>query len=759
MKHLQLKKIVLIIFIIFSLTAIGGGAYLLGENPFIQLPLDEVSKEDEEETQETPPEELPSDAAAFDITIHCALWTSSTQYLLDGDMAGNVSCHMDCFWYNGSDGKQIDWGSGLSYTACGTTPVLGGAESDTWVGNIVYLRYSHGSFFNKRYMLIMPDRCYGFGTSVSSSTTLTSDKYYLYGTTYTTSESTAKSGSKTSLSGTYYVTFRKSYTITYMNQGRQYTTSTLTAGIGTSLISSKPTREGYTFKGWSDTNGGTTARNRFSANEANGSKTVYAIWEPNSYNITYMPNGGTPSSVYTQTVTYGQTFITKPADTYTRDGYTFLGWTLNTPGLTGAYINANTTYTYSTLDNTVLFAEWTINDYYIDVNGNLDGYYINPTGGAVDLDGYATFDMYINGSRVATQVTDYYARQPYGTTYEIRNIQLSYDKEYVGVYHDNDCTIAGSLSGTMPAHDQIVCLKIRTKTWNDYAASSYAGGSGTAADPYIIKTAEQLAKVAKDSRSNNSNGKFYQMAANIDLSSHVWEGIGNGNLTFRAAKFDGNMYEIKNIKTKVDKFKTYYGGLFSRADTTIENLMVNDSDIYGVSDAGTIVGFGCSDLKSIIVNNVTVSSVETSSGGLIGRAWNSDNGSSKSSIISCICKNAEITSNTGNVGGIVGMDTNQYTILQDCSVLNTKVTSGSGEVALIGGAINATQVSCYGQGSINGTEQKIMYGDSFAWGNWTYNALVNGGYPVQKTLFHIGGMSGSENVYNYLKNTLGFIET
>lgn len=34
--------------------------------------------------------------------------------------------------------------------------------------------------------------------------------------------------------------------------------------------------------------------------------------------------------------------------------------------------------------------------------------------------------------------------------------------------------------------------------WVDYAATAFAGGSGTESDPYQIATAEQLAKLSKD---------------------------------------------------------------------------------------------------------------------------------------------------------------------------------------------------------------------------------------------------------------------
>ena len=70
-----------------------------------------------------------------------------------------------------------------------------------------------------------------------------------------------------------------------------------------------------------------------------------------------------------------------------------------------------------------------------------------------------------------------------------------------------------------------------------------------------------------------------------------------------------------------------------------------------------------------------------------------------------------------------------------------------------GGVISST----YGYGYVNGISANKMYGSSSDFGNWTYNAALNDGYPVQKTLFHIGGISGSENVYNYLLNKLNLI--
>ena len=56
-------------------------------------------------------------------------------------------------------------------------------------------------------------------------------------------------------------------------------------------------------------------------------------------------------------------------------------------------------------------------------------------------------------------------------------------------------------------------------SWTNYAASSFEGGEGTAESPYLIKTAEQLAKLAKDVNEGVSTyeNTYFKMVADIDL--------------------------------------------------------------------------------------------------------------------------------------------------------------------------------------------------------------------------------------------------
>jgi len=86
--------------------------------------------------------------------------------------------------------------------------------------------------------------------------------------------------------------------------------------------------------------------------------------------------------------------------------------------------------------------------YYLDLNGYLDSTI------AYNITGYGTADIYINGTRVADDVSDYYTQWPQGTTYEIKDIKPASGKKYNGVH-------SGSLTGTLDS-DKSVYLDFST---------------------------------------------------------------------------------------------------------------------------------------------------------------------------------------------------------------------------------------------------------------------------------------------------------
>lgn len=108
-----------------------------------------------------------------------------------------------------------------------------------------------------------------------------------------------------------------------------------------------------------------------------------------------------------------------------------------------------------------------VKPYSLDVNGLVDG---NDWG---NLDGVATFDIYVNDQKVGSNVNDYYNTSVLGrSTYEIQNIQPSDDYVYDGV-------ASGSLSGTVSGNTAVK-LKFTRKTNLNFDVTYDANGGSNA---------------------------------------------------------------------------------------------------------------------------------------------------------------------------------------------------------------------------------------------------------------------------------------
>ena len=147
-----------------------------------------------------------------------------------------------------------------------------------------------------------------------------------------------------------------SYTIYYNANGGSGAPSSQSKYYNENLTlsSTKPSRTGYTFLGWSTSSSATSATYSSGGTyTANASATLYAVWKISTYTISYNANGGSgaPSS---QTKTYNQTLTlssTKP----TRSGYTFLGWSKSSSATSATY-SAGGSFTDNA--DTVLYAVW-----------------------------------------------------------------------------------------------------------------------------------------------------------------------------------------------------------------------------------------------------------------------------------------------------------------------------------------------------------------------------------------------------------------
>ena len=113
------------------------------------------------------------------------------------------------------------------------------------------------------------------------------------------------------------------YTIGYTLNNGSVSGNPTSYNVETATFTLKnPTRTGYTFKGWTGSNGSTPQMTVQIAKGSTGNKTYTANWDPITYTITYdyaKGKGNNPATYNPDMATF-QLAVT-------RLGYTFLGWT------------------------------------------------------------------------------------------------------------------------------------------------------------------------------------------------------------------------------------------------------------------------------------------------------------------------------------------------------------------------------------------------------------------------------------------------
>ena len=118
----------------------------------------------------------------------------------------------------------------------------------------------------------------------------------------------------------------KTYTIKYNANGGSGAPSnqTKTHGVNLTLSSSRPSRSGYTFQGWSESSGGSVQYQPGGTFTKNENKTLYAIWKRNTWTVTFHANGGrwaNGSETYSVVVNQGDSITLPNAPPTAPSGY------------------------------------------------------------------------------------------------------------------------------------------------------------------------------------------------------------------------------------------------------------------------------------------------------------------------------------------------------------------------------------------------------------------------------------------------------
>ena len=414
------------------------------------------------------------------------------------------------------------------------------------------------------------------------------------------------------------------------------------------------------------------------------SVTLKALWIINNYTLTANANGGSipttsgwtgTGATATKTVTYNAAYGTLPVPTKT--GYGFAGWWTQASG--GTQVGATTKMGAA---DTTIYAHWTISSYTL------------------------TADCY-GGTAPSTLPTGWTAngQQPYRT--------LNYQSEYgtlpeptrqgyifagwftaaSGGSEVNSSTKMGAANATIYARWVESWVKYMS---DDNPVIDQADGY------YIIDSAQKLARLAYLVNYNIDNGKWasyqYKQTADINLSAHYWQPIGNYTYPFKGT-YDGTTFDIHNMKTYcgANDYEAYNRvGMFGYiSGATIKNVNNYYVNIKARQRTGAIAG---RDDSSTIQNCKVTGSVTGTAGyigGLVGASY-------KEKVIEC--ENKATVKGDFDVGGIVG-NANE-TAITNC--VNLGIIQGRNATGGIAGYKHyGSVVNCINSGNVTGSGQYI----------------------------------------------------
>ena len=149
------------------------------------------------------------------------------------------------------------------------------------------------------------------------------------------------------------------YAINYNLNGGSVSTPNPSTYIieSTDITLANPTRDGYTFAGWTGTGLDSATMSVTIEQGSSGDRSYTAIWTPTVYTITYNLNGGSAANPTSYTIESSDITLANP----TRTGYTFAGWT----GTDLDSATLSVTIEHGSTGDRSYTATWTINVYTI----------------------------------------------------------------------------------------------------------------------------------------------------------------------------------------------------------------------------------------------------------------------------------------------------------------------------------------------------------------------------------------------------------
>lgn len=296
-----------------------------------------------------------------------------------------------------------------------------------------------------------------------------------------------------------------------------------------------------------------------------------------------------------------------------------------------------------------------------------------------------------------------------------------------------------------------ICRGGYTNIWDGSIASAFAGGTGTAENPYQIATGAQLAYLASSVNNGETYaGKNFVLTADIDLNKRPWTPIANafsdalfGGSDYRifAGNLDGQGYTVSNVAIGSEKvpLESDVFGLFGVTEGKISNLHLNTVSIHGIAKnvsgyviglAGGLIGSASGSVENCHVTGLTMTLTTPDSGWAAAYWIGGLVGALDAGQINECSASGKITekSGKGSIGGLIGELGKASKITYSRADVTLNVTADSAGGADVGGFIGKgngksspeTVIrNCYATGDVTGG----AYTGGFAGGIWGLNII------------------------------------
>ncbi len=237
----------------------------------------------------------------------------------------------------------------------------------------------------------------------------------------------------------------------------------------------------------------------------------------------------------------------------------------------------------------------------------------------------------------------------------------------------------------------------------DVFVYEFAGGIGSADEPYKVATARQLTALIY------AKNAHFKQVSDIDLEEwysgdggrNRWEPIGTMQQPFRGS-FNGNYYTIRNLHLHRTTGLVYVNGLFGYTeDAELSNIGLIGVNIEAISESGGIVGRANNTLITDCYVDGRIS-VTGTGGAIAGQLQNN------SSVVSCYASGTIRANHSSSIaGGLVGIN-NSSKIKDSFSAVrvigNYSYSAGLAAVSNDGNVIN-----CFAYGLVTSTNANPEY--------------------------------------------------